>query len=725
MSQPASALGPKPGELRRGAAGGAIAAAVVGAGGLLGWALYHGGLKFGAAVGISVVMSALLGVAVKLARTTRRQRVEMAATLARLEREGAVLRTAERALAHHQEQLQAILDNCTACIYLKGLDGRYRLVNRQFEKLFHVKLAELIGKNDFDLFPAAVAEAVRANDGLVAAQAAPMELEEVVPHDDGLHTYVSLKFPMRDVVGNIYGVCGISTDITERKRNEERLRLSHEALQLANDRLNGILEGSHDLVAALDREFRFLAFNSAYRKEFKKIFGRDIAVGMNLLEALAHLPAERALAEAIWGRALAGEEFQESQEFGDEARERNFYELTYSSIRSADGRLIGAAHFVRDITRRRQAELALQESEQRLSLALKSSQAGTWEWNIVTGRIIWDDEIHAVFGVPRGMFTGTYESLAQFLVPEDRARVARELLLAVEQGAEFDTEYRTVWPDGSLHWVAARGRVYRSAAGKPQSMVGVCWEVTRRKAAEEELKEVTKSLARSNTDLQQFAYVASHDLQEPLRMVTSFLQLLSQRYKGRLDADADEFIGFAVDGARRMHVLINDLLMYSRVGTQTKATEMFETAEALAAAVANLRVAIAEAGATVTQGPLPRVRGDLVQWVQLLQNLVGNAVKFRGAVPPVVRVEAERFGEMWRFAVRDNGIGIEPQFHRRLFVIFQRLHSRQEFSGNGIGLAVCARIIERHGGRIWVESELGKGSTFYFTVPASGVGEAT
>ena len=141
--------------------------------------------------------------------------------------------------------------------------------------------------------------------------------------------------------------------------------------------------------------------------------------------------------------------------------------------------------------------------------------------------------------------------------------------------------------------------------------------------------------------------------------------------------------------------------------------------------MANLRVAIAEAGATVTQGPLPRVRGDLVQWVQLLQNLVGNAVKFRGAVPPVVRVEAERFGEMWRFAVRDNGIGIEPQFHRRLFVIFQRLHSRQEFSGNGIGLAVCARIIERHGGRIWVESELGKGSTFYFTVPAGGVGEAT
>ena len=723
MSEPASTLGPQPVAPRRAWLGGALVVAVVGAGGLLGWGLYQQGLKFGATLGMSVLFSGVLGVAVKLLLTTRRQREAMAATRARLEREGAVLRAAEGALQHQREQLQAILDNCTACIYLKGLDGRYRLINRQFEKLFHVKLPDVIGKNDFDLFPAPVAEAVRANDARVAALAAPLELEEVVPHDDGPHTYVSLKFPMRDAVGNLFGVCGISTDITERKRNEERLRLSHEALQLANDRLNGILEGTHDFVAAVDRDHRFLAFNSGFRREFERIFGCEIAVGMNLTEAFAQVPAELARAEALWGRALQGEEFQEFAEFVGEARERIFHELNYSSIRSADGRLIGAALFVRDISRRRLAELALQASEKRLSLALTSAQAGTWDWNMVTGRLLWDDAVHAVFGLPPGMFRGTFAAFTELLVPAERERVSREVMLAVEQGAEFDTEYQTVWPDGSRHWIAARGRVVRDGEGKPQSMLGVCWDVTRRKAAEDELKEVTKSLARSNTDLQQFAYVASHDLQEPLRMVTSFLQLLSQRYKGQLDKDADEFIGFAVDGARRMHVLINDLLTYSRVGTQAKALEDFETADALAAALANLRVAIAEAGATVTHGPLPRVRGEVVQFVQLLQNLVGNAVKFRGATPPVVRVAAERFGEMWRFAVRDNGIGIDPQFHRRLFVIFQRLHSRQEFSGNGIGLAVCARIVERLGGRIWVESELGRGSTFYFTLPADRAGE--
>ena len=669
-------------------------------------------------LGVGLVLSVLLGLAVHLLVKTRQQHFELLAAHERLEAEGEVRRVAELAVQRQKEQVQGILDNCTACIYMKDLEGRYLLINRQFERLFHVRMAEVLGKNDFDLYPAAVAAAVRENDVKVAAAGVPIEMEEMVPQDDGPHTYVSVKFPMRDGGGKIYAVCGISTDITERKLGEERLRMSHQALQLANDRVNGVIEGTHDLVAALDLEYRFIAFNSGYREEFRKIFGREIALGMSLLEALAHLPGEQERAKAIWGRALRGEEFQDCQEFGDEARERNYYELTYSSIRGAEGRLIGAAHFVRDVSRRRRAELQLAENEARLALALKSSRAGTWHWNMVTGRITWDDEIHAVFGVAPGTFRGTYESFAERLVAEDRERVAREVRMAVDEGAEFDTEYRCQWPDGTQHWIAARGRVYRNAEGKPSSMVGVCWDVTRRKEAENELKELTKALARSNKDLQQFAYVASHDLQEPLRMVTSFLQLLSQRYKGQLDAEADEFIGFAVDGARRMHVLIRDLLTYSRVDTQAKALEWMETREAYEAAVANLRVAIGESGATVTCGELPRVRGDFVQWVQLLQNLIGNGLKFRGVEAPVVRVEAERVEEGWRFAVRDNGIGIDPQFHRRLFVIFQRLHSRQEYPGNGIGLAVCCRIVERHGGRIWVESESGKGSVFYFTIPA-------
>ncbi|GDY23393.1 hypothetical protein LBMAG56_47400 [Verrucomicrobiota bacterium] len=667
---------------------------------------------------VGSLLAVLLGLAVQLVITTRAQHFAMTAANARLTREIEERKIVEQALETQRQQLQAILDNCTACIYVKNLRGEYLLVNRQFEKLFHVTGAAVAGKTDQDLFPPALAAAFRANDLRVATEQRPLELEEVAPQDDGLHTYVSVKFPMLDPAGTIYGVCGISTDITERKQGEERLRTSHAALQFANDRLTGILEGAHDLVAALDLEFRLIAFNHAYQENFRKTFGRDLTLGMNLLSALEHVPDERASAAENWGRALRGEEFQVVKEFGDPARGRNFYEISYSSIRSEQGQLIGAAHFVRDITTRRRAELALQASEDRLSLALKSSHAGTWHWDMKTGRILWDDHTHALFGLAPGTFAGTYEAFAERLAAEDRERVRTDVLHSVEKGRDFDTEYRAVWPDGTVHWIAARGMVYRDAAGRPVSMVGVCWDVTRRKENENELKEMTMALARSNTDLQQFAYVASHDLQEPLRMVTSFLQLLSQRYHGKLDSEADEFINFAVDGARRMHQLISDLLAYSRVGSNRNPLQLIDTAAAFAAAQANLMLAIRDAGATVTCGPLPRIRGDEVQWVQLFQNLIGNAVKFHGERAPVVRVEAVREGPDWKFSVRDNGIGIEPQFHQRVFVIFQRLHAREQYAGTGIGLAVCKRIVERHGGRIWIESEPGHGTTFLFTVPA-------
>ena len=199
-------------------------------------------------------------------------------------------------------------------------------------------------------------------------------------------------------------------------------------------------------------------------------------------------------------------------------------------------------------------------------------------------------------------------------------------------------------------------------------------------------------------------------------MVSSYTQLLARRYKGRLDSDADEFIHYAVDGANRMQTLINDLLAYSRVGTRGRELAPTDTAGVLEAARANLLKAIEESSAEVTSGELPTVMGDETQLVQLFQNLIGNAIKFRGEVPPSVRVEAERRDGEWLFSVRDNGIGIDRQYAERIFVIFQRLHGKAEYSGTGIGLAVCKKIVERHGGKIWVESEPGKGSTFYFTL---------
>jgi light-regulated signal transduction histidine kinase (bacteriophytochrome) len=243
-------------------------------------------------------------------------------------------------------------------------------------------------------------------------------------------------------------------------------------------------------------------------------------------------------------------------------------------------------------------------------------------------------------------------------------------------------------------------------------------DITERKRAEEALEEKAQDLARSNADLEQFAYVASHDLQEPLRMVANFTQLLADRYRDKVGEEGAEFIAYAVDGAKRMQRLIQDLLTYSRVGTRGKSFELADCNELLGEAVANLQIAIQESGAVITHEELPAVMGDPSQLTQVFQNLLGNALKFRGENPPRIHVSAKRQGTRWVFVVRDNGIGIAPEFAERIFVIFQRLHSRGEYPGTGIGLAVCKKIVERHGGKIWLESEPGKGATFHFTIPA-------
>ena len=317
-------------------------------------------------------------------------------------------------------------------------------------------------------------------------------------------------------------------------------------------------------------------------------------------------------------------------------------------------------------------------------------------------------------------------------------------------------EERETWPDGRETWVSTTKVPLRNRRGDIIGTMGISRDITARRLAELELEQYkthleelvaartseltgakeqlerdiaarriaeqqlarkAQELDRSNRDLEKFAYVASHDLQEPLRMVASYTQLLARRYTGKLDAEADEFIGFAVDGANRMKQLIQDLLLYSRLSAKGSSFESTDSGAAFNTAITNLHEAIVDSGAVVKAEPLPIVLADASQLAQLFQNLIGNSIKYHGDCVPQIRVAAYKEANNWIFTVTDNGIGIERQYFERIFEMFQRLHTRKQYSGTGIGLAICRNIVERHGGKIWVESQPGQGSKFLFTVP--------
>lgn len=303
------------------------------------------------------------------------------------------------------------------------------------------------------------------------------------------------------------------------------------------------------------------------------------------------------------------------------------------------------------------------------------------------------------------------------LLSECEPELCQTLWMTVTSGGQWQGEILQKRKDGKEYLAWMNVSAVKDASGKVTNIIAEFSDITTFKQTQEALARRTEELANSNRELEQFAYVASHDLQEPLRMVASYTQLLARRYKDKLDDDANEFIHFAVDGATRMQALIIDLLTMSRIGTHGKQLELCESAVALERGLSNLRLAIDESGVVVTHDAMPKLMADTSQLTQLFQNLIGNAIKFRGETSPIVHVGAEKKSGEWLFSVRDNGIGIAPDFFDRIFIIFQRLHGKHEYPGTGIGLSVCKKIVDRHGGKIWIESEPGKGTIFYFTLP--------
>jgi PAS domain S-box-containing protein len=377
-----------------------------------------------------------------------------------------------------------------------------------------------------------------------------------------------------------------------------------------------------------------------------------------------------------------------------------------------------------DVTERKQAETALHAAS-RYARGLLEASLDPLVTISPEGKITDVNEATIkVTGVAREQLIGT--EFSSYFTEPDKAEEGYQRVFA--EGFVTDYPLTVRHKDGQLTDVFYNATVYKNEAGEVQGVFAAARDITEKKATEAELekyrlhledlvKQRTEELARSNKDLEQFAYVASHDLQEPLRAVSGFVSLLERQLQDSLNTKTKEYMNFTVDGVTRMQSLINGLLEYSRIDTRGNPPERTDSSKPLADAILSLQASIQESGAKITHDNLPTVNIDPVQLSQLFQNLISNAIKFRSDAPPEIYISADRQDNAWRFAVRDNGIGIEPQYAERVFMIFQRLHTRKKYAGTGIGLSLCKKIVERHGGKIWVESEPGKGSTFYFTVP--------
>ena len=488
-------------------------------------------------------------------------------------------------------------------------------------------------------------------------------------------------------------------DITERKQAEEALKKSEASLAKAQQiahlgswelDLVNLDEVDSNNLRWSDEVYRLFGYNPGEIEPSNELFfGAVPADEVPLIQ--------QGVAQAIAEKKTFSMDHRIVLPDGTERIVHEYGDVICDELTGRPLRLFG---IIQDITERNQAEAALRQSEERFAKAFRASPAALSITRLTDGCFVdVNESFQHIFGYSREELIGHRSTeLNMFTNPDERAELIRMLR---EQGSVRNYEMSMRAKSGELHSVLFSTEMIE-LDGEAHALA-ILFEITERKRAEEGLRQTMAELARSNAELEQFAYIASHDLQEPLRAVASTIQLLQRRYTGRLDDRADEFIKHAVEGAARMQTLIHDLLTFSRVGTQGQPVQPTDSTVALTRAQANLVVSIRESGAVLSHDPLPTVKADAGQLVQLFQNLIGNAIKFRSDKAPAIHIGAEQQKGDWLFSVRDNGIGIEAQYFERIFVVFQRLHTRREYQGTGIGLAICKKIVDRHGGRIWVE----------------------
>jgi PAS domain S-box-containing protein len=607
---------------------------------------------------------------------------------------------------------RGLLEAAPDALVVVNEDANIVLLNLQTERQFGYHRDELLGQKVTNIIPEGFAERLIADDLRSAEDALAQQIgtgiELIGRRKDGS------EFPIELMLSPLESAEGIL--VTAAIRNISVRRDAEKHLAQMEAKYRGLLEAAPDAMVVVNKHGEIVLLNLQAEEQFG--YRRDELLGQKVTNIIPEGFAERLIADDLRSAegALAQQIGTGIELIGRRKDGSEFpIELMLSPLESAEGILVTAA--IRNISVRRDADKHLAQMEAKYRGLLEAAPDAMVVVNKHGEIVLLNLQAEEQFGYRRDELVGQKVTnviplgFAERLVADGTRTAAEALAQQIGTGIELIGRRK----DGSEFPIEIMLSPLESDEGI--LVTAAIRDISARKSAESALQRKIQELNRSNEELEQFAYLASHDLQEPLRMVASYTQLLSRRYKGKLDSDADDFIAFAVDGAARMQRLIHDLLAYSRVGT--KAQQMRETPseEALRQALMNLRGAIEDSGAQVTHDPLPIVVADEVQLVQVFQNLVGNAIKYQRPGIPQVHISAVRSGgKNWIFSVQDNGLGIEPQYFDKIFGMFQRLHKRDEFSGTGIGLAICRKIIERHGGRIWVESQPGQGSTFRFAL---------
>ncbi|MFI4997309.1 MAG: PAS domain S-box protein, partial [Hyphomicrobiales bacterium] len=493
------------------------------------------------------------------------------------------------------------------------------------------------------------------------------------------------------------------------RASEERQRIQAELEHHAGRErlLSAVVESSDDAILAHDLDGAITAWNPAAERLYGYSAQEMIGANSEILVPPDRLAETRETRE----RVLRGEKIDQLETVRiAKSRGRVDVSLSISPVRAPNGAIVGVSKITRDVTENKLAQEKFRLVVEVCPSGIVMTEAG--------GKIVLvNTATERLFGYRRDEMIGQPVDMLLPTSLQGQHPEHRESFLADPStrmmGAGRDLQ--GLRKDGTEVPIEIGLTPIRTRDGI--QVLSFVIDISARKRAEQVVVSHTQDLKRSNAELEQFAYVAAHDLQEPLRMVASYTELLSQRYRGKLDERADKYIHYAVDGARRMHLLINDLLAYSRVGTQGKKLAPVQSALVLNGVIERLKPKITETGAEIVCGQLPMVKADELQLGQLFQNLIGNALKFRSERKPQIYVNAQRRNGEWEFSVADNGIGIDQQYGERIFQMFQRLHERGKYEGNGIGLAIAKKIVERHGGRIWFDCAPERGTVFHFTMP--------